>query len=540
VIGTLIDVTTTEHTASYREVFAEPRFRVLFASRGVAIAADTLRIFALSVLVFARTGSPLLSALAFAAGFLPQIVGGVLFGALTDRLPGRLLMFIGYLLEAALAVLLALVHLPVAVSLALVALVACGTPVFAGAASRLVADVLTGDTYVLGRSVFQAASSGAQLLGLAVGGVAVAAAGPRTALLIGGAGNVFAALTVRFGLPQNLGRPAVEPPAGAEPPGPEVVGAESAGVKVAGVKVAGVKVAGVKVAGAEVVGAESAGAEPPGPEVVGAESAGVKMAGAEVVGAESAGVGSPASPAPVAGSAVRASLTGTVELFADRTIRRLLLVQWLPSAFVAGAEALLVAYATWRHFPAGFAGALMAAIPVGMLAGDIVVGRFVRPAARERLPAPLILVLGAPLVAFAFALPLAITLGLLVLTGTGFAYGLGVQRRFLDAAPDGRRGQLFALLSTGLMTLQGLGPLVFGVVAQLSTPAVAIALAGASVVLCAPLVPKASRVLASEASRVLASEASRAVAPEASDAIEQRASRAEQPAPPARESIRRP
>jgi predicted MFS family arabinose efflux permease len=392
---------TTVERATYREVFAEPRFRVLFMSRSVAIAADALRIFALSVLVFARTGSPLLSALAFAAGFLPQIVGGLLFGAAADRMRPRRLIFLGYALEAALAVLLATAHLPVAVSLGLVGLVACGTPVFAGAAGRLVAEVLTGDAYVLGRSVFNAAASGAQLLGLAAGGVAVAAAGPRAALLIAAAGNAAAALIVRFGLPD--------------------------------------------------------------------------LAGAAPVGRE--------------GSAVRASLTGAARLFADRTVRRLLLVQWLPSAFVAGAEALLVAYATWRGFPAGAAGALMAALPVGMLVGDLVVGRCLRPATRERLSAPLVVLLGAPLVALAIGPPLAVTIGLLTLAGTGFAYGLGLQRRFLAAAPEASRGQLFAMLSTGLMTLQGLGPLLFGAAAELTTPGLAIAAAGVATVTLALLVP---------------------------------------------------
>lgn len=58
------------HRATYREVLAEPRFRLLFSTRTVAITADALRITTFSVLVFSATGSPLLSALAFGIGFI--------------------------------------------------------------------------------------------------------------------------------------------------------------------------------------------------------------------------------------------------------------------------------------------------------------------------------------------------------------------------------------------------------------------------------------------------------------------------------------
>ncbi|MFI1990455.1 MFS transporter [Actinoplanes sp. NPDC020271] len=393
-------MTVADRGATYREVFAEPRFRVLFFARTAAIAAESLRIFALSVLVFERTGSALLSALAFAAGFLPQLVGGVLLGALTDRIRPRPLIVTGYLAGGAAALLIATVDLPVTAQLTIIALVACGTPIFMGAAGRLVSEVLTGDAYVLGRSVLNIASSGAQLIGLAVGGVAVAALGPGQALLIAAGGHVLAAVIVRLGLPDLDG------------------------------------VAGEK------------------------------------------------------GSAVRASVTGAGELLGDPVIRRLLLLHWLPAACVAGAEALLVAYATARGFPAGSAGALMAALPVGMLLGDLIVGRWVRPATRERLTRPLVLLAGGPLILLVTGIPLAVTLTVLVASGAGAAYQLGLQRPLLQATPELRRGQMFALLSTGLMTLQGLSPVGLGAIAQLSTPGTAVALAGATTLLCVLLVPR--------------------------------------------------
>lgn len=67
------------HRAGYREVPAEPRFRLLFTTRAVAITAGSPRITTFSVLVFATTGSPLLSAVAFGIGFF--LVGPACFGS---------------------------------------------------------------------------------------------------------------------------------------------------------------------------------------------------------------------------------------------------------------------------------------------------------------------------------------------------------------------------------------------------------------------------------------------------------------------------
>ncbi|MDG4824779.1 MFS transporter [Asanoa sp. WMMD1127] len=386
-------------TATYREVFAVPAFRVLFASRTIAIAADALRIVALSVLVFTATGSAWLSAITFGIGFLPQVLGGALFGSLSDRLRPRPLIVAGYGAECLAALALALAPLPTWARLALVAAVAIGTPVFNGASSRLVADVLTGDAYVLGRSLTSMASGGAQLLGLAVGGVAVAALGAQHALLVTAGSHLLAALIVRVGL---------------------------------------------------------------------ADLPAVPTAG---------------------GGAVRQSWSTNATLLADPWVRRLLLLQWLPSAFVVGAEALMVAYASTRGFPAGAVGLLMAGSPLGMLVGHLVIGRLVSPEARTRLVAPLVLLLGLPPVGFAFDPPLAVCAALMVASGCGFAYSLGLQRAFVDAVPERGRGQAFGLLSTGLMTLQGVGPAVFGAVAALSAPRWAVALAGVTTVTTALLVP---------------------------------------------------
>src|SRR5690606_27917884 len=127
---------------------------VVFGSRTLSIGANTLRMFALSVLVYEATGSPLLTAVAFGIGFVPQVIGGTLLGALADRIPARRLIVAGFLLDTAVAAILALASLPVAADLLLVAVAAALTPIFLGASNRVVAETLTGDAYVLGRSLF--------------------------------------------------------------------------------------------------------------------------------------------------------------------------------------------------------------------------------------------------------------------------------------------------------------------------------------------------------------------------------------------------
>ncbi|PZG02186.1 hypothetical protein [Micromonospora deserti] len=76
-------------------MLAEPVFRLLLVTKTLAIAAASLRILALSTLVYAAPRSPLWAAVAFAAGFLPQFAGAALFGAAADRIRPRPLLMAG-------------------------------------------------------------------------------------------------------------------------------------------------------------------------------------------------------------------------------------------------------------------------------------------------------------------------------------------------------------------------------------------------------------------------------------------------------------
>ncbi|GAB3856405.1 hypothetical protein GCM10029963_52700 [Micromonospora andamanensis] len=130
--------------------------------------------------------------------------------------------------------------------------------------------------------------------------------------------------------------------------------------------------------------------------------------------------------------------------------------------------------------PGASAGVLLMAGAGGMLVGDLLVGRFVAPARRERLTPWLALLLGVPMLAFLARPALLPAAALFAVATAGFAYQLGLARRFLDAVPEARRGQAFGLVNTGMMAAQGLAAAGAGALSEALAPGVVMAGAGAA------------------------------------------------------------
>ena len=287
-------ITTAAPTArtTYRSVFAAGEFRVLFGGMLMYVLGFEFEILGLSVLVYAQTRSAFLAALAFSMGFAPQAVGGALFTSLADRLPPRAVIVAGLLIRSAPGLAIGLrPTLPIPVMMAMVAVAAVVAPVFTAAISGLLPDILDGDRYILGRSVFSLTGSGAQIIGLGIGGGILAALSPRWLLLAAGGSLAVASVILRRGLRPRAAR---------------------------------------------------------------------------------------AGSARVRGT-VRATIAGNAELLAEPRVRGLLLAQWLPAWFVTGAESLIVPYTGSLGQSASAASPLLAAVPAGMLLGDVVIGRFCRP-----------------------------------------------------------------------------------------------------------------------------------------------------------------
>lgn len=393
----------TQDRATYRALFRVGQFRVLMAGLTLFGIGFEIEVLAMSVLVYARTSSPLLAAVTFGVGFLPQLAGGALLSSLADRLPPRRAIVLGLLARAAPGLVIGLAPaLPVWGMLAIVAAAAVFAPLVTGSTSGLLPDLFSGDHYVLARSLFGFTMSATQLAGLAVGGAVLAAVSAQHLLLLAGASLALAAVVTRAGLTAYPAR-----------------GGSTAAAKTTRSRLSEV---------------------------------------ADVL---------------------RSTLRGNAILLRDRRIRRILLAFWVPSSLITGAESLIVPYTGVLGASASTSTVLLAALPIGMLVSNLVLGRFASERHRARLVLPLALLAGAPLIGFAATPQVAVSVVLLGLAGVGAGYMLGLQQPFLDAVPVDRRGQAFALNGTGMMGGQGLTPPLVGLVATAAGTGVAMATAGA-------------------------------------------------------------
>ncbi len=185
-----------EQQATYREVFAVAEFRSLWCAQTLSSVGDQFAQVALAVLVYHRTQSALLTALAYALTYLPPILGGPVLSGLADHFPRRRVMIVCDLLRMALVGLMALESTPFAGLCVLVFLtVLLGAP-FSAARAALLPDVLKDDRYVLGAAINNMTHQGTQMLGFVAGGALVAAVGTREALAVNALTFLLSALVL--------------------------------------------------------------------------------------------------------------------------------------------------------------------------------------------------------------------------------------------------------------------------------------------------------------------------------------------------------
>src|SRR5919198_6164712 len=101
-----------EKQATYREVFAIGEFRTLWLAQVLSYIGDQLAQVALALLVYHRTGSPLLTAVTYALTYLPPIVGGPVLSGLADLFPRRTVMVVCDIARATIVGLMAIVVMP--------------------------------------------------------------------------------------------------------------------------------------------------------------------------------------------------------------------------------------------------------------------------------------------------------------------------------------------------------------------------------------------------------------------------------------------
>ncbi|WP_411101836.1 MFS transporter [Streptomyces sp. cmx-4-9] len=361
-------------SAGYRPVFRIKEFRAVFAAHLISVLGVVVAEIALTVLVYRATGSPLLSALTFALGFLPYALGGTLLAGIADRYPARRVLVGCDLLCAACAAAMAWPGTPVALLLVLRCAVAFVAPLFQGTRNASLADVLgTGEAFVLGRSLLRMVAQSAQLVGFGLGGLLLTVLAPRGAVALTAAGFLGSALLLRLG--------------------------------------------------------------------------------------------TRARPARAAGTRT-SPLSGLRAVLAGRRLRALTLLFWLPPVFVVVPEVLLAPYADALGAGTAALGLLMCALPAATIAGEVWAGSALTARTRSRITAPLAAAALLPLVLFAVRPGVPGVLAALVLAGLAQAHTLGLDQWWVDAVPADLRGRAMTLLSTGLMTLQGVGMALGGLAAE--------------------------------------------------------------------------
>ena len=185
---------------------------------------------------------------------------------------------------------------------------------------------------------------------------------------------------------------------------------------------------------------------------------------------------------------LRETWHGNRRLLGERHTRPLLVALCVPNGLVVGCEALFVPYAE------GGAGVLFVAGALGMLTGDVLVGRVLTVEQRRRFGTPLRVLLAAAFVPFVLPLPLAVAALLAALGSAGYGASLLQQEQLVALAPEDVRGQALGVEGSARMTAQGLCAVLAGALADVVGAGVAITvLATASLAVTAALVPALAR-----------------------------------------------
>ena len=183
--------------STFGGVFRVAEFRALWTAQVLSVAGDQLARVALTLLVFARTHSALLSAVTFAASIVPMSVGGVTLSGLADRLPRRAVMIVCDLSRAVLVAAMAWPGMPIWLMICLLALITMIGAPFMSSRAALYPDILSGDLYVLGTAVTLTTLQFAQVIGFAAGGAIVGFFGVRTSLLADAVTFLLSAVIIR-------------------------------------------------------------------------------------------------------------------------------------------------------------------------------------------------------------------------------------------------------------------------------------------------------------------------------------------------------
>jgi MFS family permease len=190
-------VTAKPTRVGYAAPLVNSEFRGLTIAQVISECGDQVARIALAVLVFNQLHSAFYTALTYAVGYLPLVIGGALLGPIVDWMPRRRLMLLCHAARAVLVALIALPGIPVWAALLLLAGVSLFEAPFSAARASMIPDLLPdGPTYAAAVSLGRALNQVDQAIGFFLGGLVLAFVHPRGALLIDSIGFVIAYLVV--------------------------------------------------------------------------------------------------------------------------------------------------------------------------------------------------------------------------------------------------------------------------------------------------------------------------------------------------------
>jgi MFS family permease len=153
-------------------------------------------------------------------------------------------------------------------------------------------------------------------------------------------------------------------------------------------------------------------------------------------------------------------------IWRDRGLRVLLLLGWL-TAFLIVYEGLAAPYTAEIGGGPIAVGLILASDPLGSVIGALVFSRWVSPKVRPKVLGPLAVASAVPLLPVFLAPGLVVSVVLFALAGAlGTAVLMQSSASFTRGVPDASRAQALGLSQSGVATIQGLSPLLAGLLAD--------------------------------------------------------------------------
>ncbi|MEP6526007.1 MAG: MFS transporter [Nocardioidaceae bacterium] len=199
---------------TYRDLFGDREFASLWIGDVLSRGGSQIGQFAIAALVYDRTGSPALTATAFAVSYLPHLLGGAVLATLADRWPRRETLVVTDVIRAMLIMLILIPGMPVGGVFAVIFTVELVKIPFGAARLAILADILHGQRFAVGNGLVAATQQVLMVVGFAGGGFLVSVVGPRPAIAIDAVTYLVSAAIIRTFVRQ---RPAPVIPEGESP-----------------------------------------------------------------------------------------------------------------------------------------------------------------------------------------------------------------------------------------------------------------------------------------------------------------------------------